>query len=84
MVRSDAYYMSLKRNRECKALTWIQTPVRDYASGGSRPCNQEGAQHFARRGRNAEAFLMITGIYMQGKVGNRKKDPDRALKFARG
>ena len=28
------------------------------ASGGSQPRNKEGASHLARRGKNAEAFLM--------------------------
>ena len=28
------------------------------ASGGSQPRNQEGASHLARRGKNAEAFLI--------------------------
>jgi hypothetical protein len=26
--------------------------------GGSQPRNDEGASHFARRGKNAEAFLI--------------------------
>ncbi len=29
------------------------------ASGGSQPRNKEGASHLARRGKNAEAFLII-------------------------
>jgi len=32
------------------------------ASGGSQPRNREGASHPARRGKNAEAFL-ITIVY---------------------
>ena len=28
------------------------------ASGGSQPRNDEGASHFARRGKNVEAFLI--------------------------
>ena len=28
------------------------------ASGGSQPRNKEGASHLARRGKNAEAFLI--------------------------
>ena len=29
------------------------------ASGGSQPRNDEGASRFARRGKNAEAFLIL-------------------------
>jgi hypothetical protein len=27
--------------------------------GGSQPRNDEGASHFAQRGKNAEAFLIL-------------------------
>ena len=30
--------------------------------GGSQPRNDEGASHFARRGKNAEAFLIAYDI----------------------
>ena len=44
-------------------LTWDTNPrQRLNASGGSQPRNDEGASHFARRGKNAEAFL-ITIVY---------------------
>ena len=36
--------------------------------GGSQPRNDEGASHFARRGKNAEAFLinhLKTGIVIE-------------------
>ena len=32
------------------------------ASGGSQPRNDEGASHFARRGKNAEAFLISVSV----------------------
>jgi hypothetical protein len=50
-------------------LTWDTNPrQRLNASGGSQPRNDEGASHFARRGKNAEAFLinhLKTGIVIE-------------------
>jgi len=46
-------------------LTWDTNPrQRLNASGGSQPRNDEGASHFARRGKNAEAFLICTSIVL--------------------
>ena len=36
------------------------------ASGGSQPRNDEDASHFARRGKNAEAFLIYTVANKKG------------------
>jgi len=41
------------------SLTWDTNPrQRLKASGGSQPRIKEGASHHARRGKNAEAFLI--------------------------
>ncbi len=54
LLRITGWYMkSLSTENE-----WFKE-VGLNASGGSQPRNDEGASHFARRGKNAEAFLML-------------------------
>lgn len=44
----------------------IAAQFEDYSvrHGGSQPRNDEGTSHFARRDKNAEAFLIISELWI--------------------